>query len=151
MARNTFMTKGSWQTGRNTCSKELLALICKQHLNQGTNTPEKRKMGERNEQTLHKKDTEKVLTYRQCLNSLTTWELQIKATLTQLPMCQTGTKCSSGQTGQRCPWAPSAHSLDPATLLLGIFPADTPPTKLGHIDTSSLKWQNAENILNARI
>ena len=86
-----------------------------------------------------------------CLNSLTTWEPQIKATLTQLPMCQTGTKCSSGQTGQRCPRAPSAHSLDPATLLLGIFPADTAPAKLGHTDTSSLKWQNTENILNAHI
>jgi hypothetical protein len=59
------MTKGSEQTGRNNCSKGLLILIRKQQLDQGTKTPEKRKMGERNEQTLHRKDIEKVLTYRQ--------------------------------------------------------------------------------------
>lgn len=97
------MTKGSEQTGRNTCSKGLLILICKQQLNQGMKTPEKRKMGERNEQTLHRKDIEKVLTYKvfKLTHSLRTANKSNPEGA--LPMCQTGMKCSSGQTGQRYP------------------------------------------------
>lgn len=54
-----------------------------------------------------------------------------------LPMCQTGMKYGSGQTGQRYPLGTLCSQPGPSNPASRNLPADTPPTKLGHTDTAA--------------
>lgn len=54
-----------------------------------------------------------------------------------LPTCQTGMKYGSGQTGQRYPPGTLCSWPGPSNPTSRNLPADTPPTKLRHTDTSS--------------